>query len=74
MEQDMRAARINGLVSRLLGTVLCRLGRFGRRRSSDGTEHHVQLECLSPHILSDLGISADHARDLAARERGRFLP
>ena len=73
MEQDMRAGSFNGLMTRLIGTALCRFARLGRRQSSDGKEHRVDLEQLSPHILRDLGISADHARDLVAQERARFL-
>ncbi|MBV5324419.1 MAG: hypothetical protein J0626_03655 [Rhodospirillaceae bacterium] len=73
MEQDMRVGRVNGLVSRLIGAVQWHVAKLGGRPSSAGKEHRVDLESLSPHILRDLGISADHARDLAAGERARFL-
>lgn len=73
MEQNMRVARVNGLMSRLIGTALCHFAKFGRRATSDGKAYRVNLKSLSPHILRDLGVSADHARDLAAEERARFL-
>jgi|JI10StandDraft_1071094.scaffolds.fasta_scaffold48523_2 hypothetical protein len=73
MEQDMRVARVNGLISRLIGTALCHFARLGGRPTRAGKEHRVDLKLLSPHVLRDLGISADHARDLAAGERAQFL-
>ena len=38
-----------------------------------GTEQRVRFEDLSPHILRNLGFSPQHARDLVALERARFL-
>ncbi|MBK8160851.1 MAG: hypothetical protein IPK59_19505 [Rhodospirillaceae bacterium] len=66
-------ARVNGLMSRLIRSTLCHFAKLGGRPASAGKEHRVDLESLSPHILRDLGISADHARDLAAGERARYL-
>lgn len=45
--------------------------RLGRR--TDCREQRVRFEDLSPHILRDLGFSAQHARDMVAQERARFL-
>lgn len=49
------------------------LGRIRLGRRTDCREQSVRFEDLSPHILRDLGFSAQHARDLAAQERTRFL-
>lgn len=46
---------------------------MGAARQQEGTDHHVRFEDLSPHILRDLGLSQQHARDLMAEERTRFL-
>nr|WP_298689885.1 hypothetical protein [uncultured Dongia sp.] len=54
-------------------TVLSWFPRLRPSRRSEGREHRVRFEDLSPHVLRDLGFSTHDARDMVATERSRLL-
>lgn len=73
MQQELDLAPAVGTWARLVGALSCWCARQRHLRHSDGRDNRVRIEDLSPHILRDLGISTQDARDFAAQERARFL-